>query len=169
MSFVNDILSKFLGNKSQRDMKALMPYIEKIKAVYPQINALNNDELRERTILLKNRVHDAVADDEKEIQSLKDKVENEDPSIDEREKIYREIDKLEKEITERLEDSLNEVLPEAFSIMKETARRFNENKTITVTASEFDRDLAATHDFVEIDGDKAIYSNSWVAGGNMIV
>ena len=168
MSFVNDILSKFLGNKSQRDMKALMPYIEKIKAVYPEINALSNDELRERTILLKKKIHDSVAGDENEIQSLKDKVENENPTIDEREKIYRDIDKLEKEITEKLENSLNDVLPEAFSIIKETARRFTENKTITVTASDFDRDLAAIHDFVEINGDKAIYSNSWIAGGNMI-
>ena len=168
MSTINSFLSKFFGNKAQRDMKLLLPYLQKIKEVYPQIEALNNNDLRLRSDTLKNNVRNSVVDIENEITSLKDKVENDNPSIEERENIYKTIDKLEKEISENLEMVLNKVLPEAFSIIKETARRFTQNETIEVNATNFDRDLAATHDFVEIKDDKAIYSNSWIAGGNTL-
>ncbi|MDR2928299.1 MAG: preprotein translocase subunit SecA, partial [Cytophagaceae bacterium] len=168
MSIINNILSKFLGNKSQRDMKALMPYIGKIKAVYPEIEALSNDALRERSTLLKSKICGSVSSIENEIQLLKNKAEADSSGVGENENIYREIDKLEKEITKKLEEAMNDALPEAFSIIKETARRFTQNQTIEVTATSFDRDLAAAHDFVEIDGNRAIFRNSWMAGGNMV-
>ena len=161
-----DVLSKLFGNKAQRDLKEITPYIDKIKAVYPEIQKLTNDQLRERTEQLKTRIAEYVATEKKRIAELKASVES--TEIDEREKIYQEVDKLEKEITSKYEDVLLEVLPEAFAIMKDTARRFNENEIVEVTATQFDRDLAAVHDFVEIDGDKALYHNHWVAGGNEI-
>ena len=160
----NSFLGKVFGNKSTRDMKETQPWVEKIKAVYPDIAKLNNDDLRAKTIELKERIHDSVADLNVKIDELKSKVEG--TELEEREDIFNQIDKLDKDVLDRYEEALNEVLPEAFSIMKETARRFTENEEVVVTATDFDRELAATKDFVYIDGDKAIYQNHWVAGGN---
>jgi len=168
MGAIDSILTKFFGNKSTRDLKTLTPFVDKIKEVYPQIKELNHDELRNRSTALKVRIVGSVEEEQNRIQSLKAKIETDNPSIDEREKIYSEIDKLEKEITEKLEVALNEALPEAFSIIKETARRLTESETVEVTANDFDRELAATHDFVEINGNKAIYKKSWMAGGSTI-
>ena len=165
MGFV-EFLSKLFGNKSQRDLREIMPYVDKIKAVYPEIEALTNDALRERTEQLKQRLADAVASDKQRIAELKASVEQ--IEIEKREKIYREVDKLEKDIAETYEKVLLDILPEAFAIVKDTARRFAANETIEVTANDFDRNLAANHDFVHIKGDKAIYQNHWVAGGNEI-
>ncbi len=163
MGFI-EFLSKLFGNKSQRDLKEIMPYVEKIQAVYPEIQQLSHDELRARTEVIKQRIADFVAPEKEQIAAHKASVE--ETPIEKREKIYREIDRLEKEIKEKYEKILNEVLPEVFAIVKDTARRFAENETIEVTAIAFDGDLAATHDFVEIHGDKAIYHNHWTAGGN---
>ena len=163
MGFI-EFLSKLFGNKSQRDLKEIMPYVEKIQAVYPEIQQLSHDELRARTEAIKQRIADFVAPEKEQIAAHKASVE--ETPIEKREKIYREIDRLEKEIKEKYEKILNEVLPEVFAIVKDTARRFAENETIEVTANAFDGDLAATHDFVEIHGDKAIYHNHWIAGGN---
>ena len=163
MGFI-EFLSKLFGNKSQRDLKEIMPYVEKIQAVYPEIQQLSHDELRARTEAIKQRIADFVAPEKEQIATHKASVE--ETPIEKREKIYREIDRLEKEIKEKYEKILNEVLPEVFAIVKDTARRFAENETIEVTANAFDGDLAATHDFVEIHGDKAIYHNHWTAGGN---
>ncbi len=163
MGFI-EFLSKLFGNKSQRDLKEIMPYVEKIQAVYPEIQQLSHDELRARTEVIKQRIADFVAPEKEQIAAHKASVE--ETPIEKREKIYREIDRLEKEIKEKYEKILNEVLPEVFAIVKDTARRFAENETIEVTANAFDGDLAATHDFVEIHGDKAIYHNHWTAGGN---
>ncbi|MCI7575854.1 MAG: preprotein translocase subunit SecA [Bacteroidales bacterium] len=163
MGFI-EFLSKLFGNKSQRDLKEIMPYVEKIQAVYPEIQQLSHDELRARTEAIKQRIADFVAPEKEQIAAHKASVE--ETPIEKREKIYREIDRLEKEIKEKYEKILNEVLPEVFAIVKDTARRFAENETIEVTANAFDGDLAATHDFVEIHGDKAIYHNHWTAGGN---
>lgn len=165
MGFI-EILSKLFGNKSQRDLREIMPYVDKIKAIYPEIAQLDNDGLRARTEALKQRIAESVATDKTRIQELKASVEQLD--IDKREKVYREIDKLEKEITETYEKVLMEVLPEVFAVVKDTARRFAENETLAVTATQFDRDLAARYDFVQIDGDKALYHNHWTAGGNEI-
>ena len=167
MSIVGNILSMFLGNKSERDMKELKPYIEKIHAVYPGISSLSNDELRARSAALRQIIAASYAEDQARIDELKASVEQ-TPDISQREKIYEEIDRLDKDIKEKIENALNEALPEAFSIVKETARRFAESKEIEVTANDFDRDLATKYDFVTISGDKAVYKNSWMAGGNMV-
>ncbi|MDL2223549.1 preprotein translocase subunit SecA [Bacteroidales bacterium OttesenSCG-928-M11] len=165
MSF-NDILSKLFGNKSQRDLKEIDPYVKRIKEVYPSIEKLSHDELRNKTQSIMQLIQDEVAEKKAKIADLKSSIEN--LELEEREKVWNEIDKIEKEITEKHEETLDKVLPEVFSIVKDTARRFKENEEIVVTASEFDRKLAVTHDFVRIEDDKAIYKNRWIAGGNEI-
>lgn len=160
------ILQSLFGDKSSRDMRLIQPIVEKIKAAYPAIQALDNDGLRNRTKEIQKQVQDSAKEQKDKITELKSKVE--ETPIDEREEIFNDIDKLEKETLEIYEKSLNDVLPDVFSIMKDTARRFAENETIEVTATDFDRKLAATKDFVHIEGDKAIYQNHWMAGGNEI-
>lgn len=162
----NDILAKLFGNKSTRDAKHINPYVEKIKAAYPAIEALSNDELRAKTEELKKTIQDFVSAEKNKIAELKSGIE--DIDIDKREDIWAQIDKLEKEITDKYETILDQVLPEAFAIVKDTARRFTQNEEIVVTATDFDRELAETKDFVRIEGDKAIYQNHWMAGGNEI-
>ena len=162
-----DILSSLFGNKSQRDSKEISPYVERIKAAYPLIEKLSHDELRAKTIEIKQQIQDYVATEKAKIEELKASVET--LEIDQREEVWAEVDKLEKEITEKYEEILEKVMPEVFSIVKDTARRFTENEEIIVTATEFDKLLSQTHDFVDIDGDKAIYHNHWTAGGNEIV
>ena len=161
---INKILQSLFGNKSTRDMKLIQPLVEKVKATYEEFKPLSNDELRERTRQIQAQVQDAAKEQKEKIAELKAKIE--ETPIDERESLFSQIDKLEKEVLDIYEDALNEVMPVAFSIMKDTARRFTENEEIEVTATEFDRELAATKDFVRIEGDKAIYSNHWMAGGN---
>ena len=161
---INKILGKVFGNKSTRDMKEIQPWVEKIKVAYPAIAKLSNDALREKTQELKKHVQESVAELKAKIDELKAKVE--ETELEDREDLFNQIDKLDKEVLDRYEDALNEVLPEAFAIMKDTARRFTENEEIEVTATDFDRELAASKDFVHIDGEKAIYQNHWVAGGN---
>ena len=163
---INDFLSKLFGNKAQRDLKEVMPIVDKITAIYPSIAQLSNDELRARTESIKQRLRDVVQNERDQIETLRTQIE--ETEINEREKMYHEIDKLEKQIAEKLEQELTESLPEAFSIVKDTARRLKENETVVVTANNFDRNLAAHHDFVEIEGDQAIYHNEWLAGGSLI-
>lgn len=145
-------------------MKLIQPIVEKVKAAYPEIKALDNDALRAKTKEIQRYVQDSAAEQKKQIEELKATIE--DTPIDERETIFNQIDKLDKEVLDIYEKSLTEVLPVAFSIMKDTARRFAENDEVVVTANDFDRELAITKDFVRIEGDKAIYSNHWMAGGN---
>jgi len=158
------IIKGLFGDKSTRDMKLIQPEVEKVKAAYDAIAALSNDELRAKTKELQKYVQDSALEQKKKIEELRATIE--DTPIDEREDIFNHIDKLDKEVLEIYEKALDEVMPQVFSIVKETAKRFKENETIEVTANDFDRELAATHDFVHIDGDKAIYQNHWVAGGN---
>lgn len=162
-----DILSSLFGNKSQRDLKEINPYVDRIRAIYPSIEKLSHDELRAKTAEIRQQVQDYVATEKNKIAELKAGVEA--LEIDQREDVWAEVDKLEKEITDKYEEVLEKVLPEVFSIVKETARRFTQNEEVVVTATDFDRELAETHDFVDIDGDKAIYYNHWTAGGNEIV
>ncbi len=162
----NDILKKIFGNKAQRDLKEIEPYVIKTKNAYESVIKLSNDELRDLSNNLKQRIKDYVADEVNRIQELKNSVESTEINL--REKIYIEIDKLEKEIISKNEKILEEILPEAFAVIKDTARRLTENQEITVTATPFDRELAVKYDFVTIQGDKAIYKNEWMAGGNMI-
>ncbi len=168
MSLINNILGKFLGNKSDRDIKEISPIIEKIKSEYQIIKSLSNDDLRAKTNEIRNKITEHIKPENEKIQELKNKIENENIPIDKREIIYNEIDKINTTIDKKIEDILNQILPTAFAIVKDTARRFTENKTIEVTATDFDRNLAAHKDNVEINGDKAIYYNSWIAGGNEI-
>jgi len=162
----NSILSALFGNKSTRDIKKIQPLVDKVKEAYPAIQALSNDELRAKSKEIQQYVQNSCAEQKKQIAELKGRIEQ--TPIDEREPIFNQIDKLEKESLEILEKALDEVYPVAFSIVKDTARRFTENEETVVTATDFDRELAADpeKDFVTIDGDKAIYHNHWTAGGN---
>lgn len=160
----NEFLSSIFGNKSTRDMKEIQPWVEKIKAAYPEVAKLDNDSLRAKTEELKTYIRESAAEQRAKVEELKASVE--DTELEKREDIFNQIDKIEKEILDIYEKALDEVLPTAFAIVKETARRFAENEEVTVTATEFDRQLAATKDFVRIEDDKAIYQNHWIAGGN---
>ncbi|MBO5915723.1 MAG: preprotein translocase subunit SecA, partial [Bacteroidales bacterium] len=162
----NDFLTKLFGNKSQRDLKEINPYVEKIKAAYPAIKALSNDELRDLTQQLRQQVQQCAGKEQAEIDKLKAGIEALD--LIDREKIYAEIDKIDKQIAEKIEKELMVVLPQVFAIVKDTARRFAENEIVEVTATPFDRELATKHDFVRIEGDKALYQNHWIAGGNEV-
>ena len=154
------------GNKSSRDMKLIQPFVEQVKSAYEEIRQLDNDQLRAKTKELQAYIHEKGVAKQKEIEELKATIEQ--TPIDEREPIFQKIDKLDKEVLELYEEGLNEIMPVAFSIVKDTARRFCENEETIVTATDFDRELAAnpSKDFVTIDGDKAIYHNHWTAGGN---
>ena len=160
----NEFLSSIFGNKSSRDMKEIQPWVNKVKAAYPSVAALDNDALRAKTEELKAYIRNSATEQRAKVEELKAKVE--ETELEEREGLFAQIDKIEKEILEIYEKALDDVLPVAFSIVKDTARRFTENEEIVVTANDFDRQLAATKDFVRIEGDKAIYQNHWVAGGN---
>ena len=162
----NKILKSLFGDKSSRDMKLIQPLVEQVKAVYPEVQKLDNDALRARTKTLQQQVQNSAKEQKKRIEELKATIEN--TPIDERADIFAQIDKIEKEVLEIYEGALNEVMPEVFAIVKETARRFAENEETIVTANDFDRELAGDpkKDFITIDGDKAIYHNHWTAGGN---
>ena len=162
----NKFLKSLFGDKSSRDMKLIQPIVEKVKAACPEIQALSNDELRAKTKEIQKYVQESANEQKDKIKELKAQIE--DLPIDKREDVFNEIDKLEKEVLNIYEEALNEVLPIAFSIVKDTARRFAENEETIVTATDFDRELAANpqNDFISIDGDKAIYHNHWTAGGN---
>ena len=162
----NQFLSSIFGNKSTRDMKEIQPWVNKVKAVYPEIQQLDNDALRAKTQELKEYIRNSAAEQRAKVDELKAKVES--TELEDREELFNQIDKLEKEILDIYEKALDEVLPTAFAIVKDTARRFAENEEIMVTATDFDRELAATKDFVRIEDDKAIYVNHWQAGGNEI-
>ena len=162
----NEILSSLFGNKATRDMKEIQPWVNKIKQAYPAVEQLDNDALRAKTQEIKAYIQSTVAQQKAKVQELKDRVEQ--TELEQREALFQQIDKIEKEILDIYEKALDEVLPVAFAIVKETARRFTENEEIVVTATDFDRELAATKDFVRIEGDKAIYQNHWEAGGNEV-
>ena len=167
MAFAS-ILNKLFGTKSDRDLKVVKPYVDKIKQVYPGIDALDNDGLRAASEALKKRIADYTAADEAKKQELRNQLEDLEISVEHKEQLATEIDKLSKQIDKHIEEVLREVLPEAFAIMKSTARRFKECSEIRVTASDSDREIAAKHDYVDIEGNTAIWKNTWMAGGNRI-
>ncbi|MBR0037822.1 MAG: preprotein translocase subunit SecA [Bacteroidales bacterium] len=162
----NAILTKLFGNKSQRDVKAIQPWVDQIKSIYPTVEKMSNDELRARSQALMQEMQDLVAEDRKKIDELREKVET--LEVDKREKLWNEIDELKKKIQQTFDDQLTKILPEVYAIVKNTAYRFANNETVEVTATQMDRDLAATKDFVTIEGDKAYYKTTWSAGGNPI-
>ena len=166
MSFVN-VLTKLFGNKSKRDLNEIRPIVAQINALGPEMEALTNDQLRDKITDIKKEIADSVAEDTDAINELKAKIET--LPFDERQPLWDEIDEREKRILDTYEKELDRVLPQVFAAMRETAARFAKNETIEVTASQMDRDLAASgKDFVSIEGDKAIYKNHWMAGGNEI-
>ena len=166
MSFAS-VIGKVFGSKADRDYKAVKPILQKILAVYPEIDALSNDELRARSAALRQKLAEVEAPFENRIAEIKEEL-NKDIPVSEKEKLADESDKLVKDEDEAIEKSLADMLPEAFAIMKSTARRFKENESVVVSATQFDKDLSVGHDFVTIDGDKAVYHNHWMAGGNEI-
>ncbi len=161
-------LKKMFGSKADRDMKAIQPILTKILAAYEKIDKLSDDDLRAEAQRIKGVIADRISANEKKKKGLREQLEDMSITADEKEKLATEVDNLAKKIDEQIEDVLMEVLPEAFAVMKSTARRFKENAQIKVLATDSDRDLAATKDFVTIEGDYAIWKNSWMAGGNMI-
>ncbi len=163
-----DFATKVFGNKYDKDLKEINPIIEKIKSVYPSIQSLSNDELRSKTASFKQQIEEATKYTYKEIDTLKEKAESTDIELQQKESIYADIDTLEKNVVEKTEEVLEQILHEAFAVVKETAQRFS-NGNIEVTASDFDKDLAAIYGNVEIKGEKAIFHNKWIAAGNEIV
>ncbi|NLA24518.1 MAG: preprotein translocase subunit SecA [Bacteroidales bacterium] len=163
---LSGFLKKLFGSKAERDLKEIQPMVDKILKVEPEVQKLNNDELRELTFSIRKELKEHISQEEAEIQTLKNEIET--LEIDKREELFAEIDKIDVQIVEKLEEKLLEVLPHVFSIMKETARRFTENEIVKVKALDFDKDLATQVDFVNIEGDTALWSNSWEAGGNRI-
>lgn len=167
MSIIDNVLGLFLGNKYERDIKEINPYVDKIHVEFNKIQGISNDELRDRTQQIRKEIQDSIAEDENTIISLRDKAENEE-DVYLKEDIYNEIDKIEKQINEKLEVKLDQLVPMAFAIVKETAKRFKANSVLEVTARQYDRDLAATRESITIKDNKALWSNKWIAGGNEI-
>ncbi|WP_428327755.1 preprotein translocase subunit SecA [Mucilaginibacter sp.] len=164
-----NFISKLFGSKSERDVKSLLPVVEKVRAEYVKLDQLSNDELRAKTIWFKEKISEGLAEIDSEIAAIKERTENEaDLDVNEKVELYTQLDKLEKDRNKELEKILLEILPAGFAVVKETARRFTENKTIEVTATQFDRDLAARKSNVIIKGDKAIHHNTWLAAGNEV-
>lgn len=162
-------ISKLFGNKSDRDVKALQPFLEKIKIEFSKLEAISNDELRAKTLYFKARIKSGLAEIDAQIKSIKDQTENtNDLEVSEKIALYTQLDKLDKDRNEELEVILMDILPEAFAVVKETASRFFSNKTLEVTASEFDRKLAAHKSNVIIQGDKAFHHQTWLAAGNEV-
>lgn len=169
MSVINSLLTAFFGgSKSERDIKEVMPYVKQVLEVYPTLAQISNDELRLRSQRLREIIRERISSEEGEIANLKAQMESDEISIEQKEAIYNQIEKITKQVDETIEVVLLEILPEAFAIVKETARRFKENTKLEVTATDFDRNLAAQKEHVVIEGDKAVWANSWMAGGTMI-
>ncbi len=166
---LSNLLQKIFGSKSERDMKQIKPILLKVLAAYDRIDPLTNDELRAETDRVRKIISDGISKDEELKKSYREQLEDVDIAPEKKEELATNVDKLTKKIDEEIERLLLEVLPDAFAIMKSTARRFKENSEIVVTASEMDKEFSTKHDYVSIDGDKAIWKNRWVAGGNPIV
>ncbi len=167
MGFLEKILGKFLGNKSDKDIKYILPIVTKINSEFETLKTLSNNSLRKKTDELRADIQKYIADEQKQIDKLKAKVADEQTDILEKEELYNQIDKLEKTIDEKLKTKLDDILPVAFAIVKDTARRFFENEELKVSTSDYDRELAARRDDIRIEGETAIYSNQWIAGGTM--
>ncbi len=167
MGFIDGFVAKMFGTKADRDLKAIMPIVEQIKAEYENIKQLSHDELRKVSRELKQDIRSVINQEQSKIDELKKEAEA-TPDHTKKETLYDEIDKLEKVIDDKLENKLKEALPKAFAIVKSTAQRFKDNEEIEVAANEFDRNLATNRDLVDIEGDKAVYYNSWTAGGSTI-
>ena len=166
MASINGLLKKLFGSKAERDMKQIQPILAKVLAAYDRIDRLSDDELRSETDRIRKVIQDRISADEAQKKDLRAQLEDVTIPVEKKEALATEVDKLTKKIDEEIEEALNEVLPDAFAVMKSTARRFKENEVIEVTATDMDREFSAKHDYVRIDGDKAYWSHTWMAGGN---
>ena len=160
--------TKLFGNKAMRDNKALQPILDKTLAAYETIKTLDIDALRHKTVEFKEYVNNYIAEEEARIKELKLKAETEDLDLEKKNEIFEQVDKLEKQQLDKIEEALNNIMPEAFAVLKETAKRFKENEVVEATATDLDRELASKFDHINIEGDKVYYDNSWIAGGNTI-
>ena len=169
LEFITKQISKIFGTKSERDLKEIQPILDNILVEFPKLANLSNDELREKTIAFKKRIKEFCLQEQTQINEIRQKIDTDlSLSIEAKELHYEEIDKLEKEITEKNKKIIDDLLPEAFAVIKETAKRFKENSSLEVTATKMDIDLAARRESIEIKGDKAYWSNSWKAAGNIV-
>ena len=168
INLINKMAEKFFGTKADKDIEAIQPYVDQINEIFAGLSSISDDELRGKTATFKARIADYLSQEQKQIDELTAKAENPDTDVEEKEKLYDEIDKIQEDSTDKVEEVLMEILPEAFAVVKETGRRLKENGSLTVTATEMDRDLAATKGYVKIDGDKAIFPKTWLAGGTEI-
>jgi preprotein translocase subunit SecA len=168
MASIINVIGKIFGSKADKDLKQLAPYLERIKKEYDRIDKLDHDALRAETLKIKQTIQDYITEDEKQKAILREQLEDVEIEVLKKEALATEVDKLTKKIDEKIEEILDRVLPQVFAIMKSTARRFFQNQTLTVTATDFDRQLSTTKDHVEIKADKAVWHNSWMAGGNRI-
>ena len=166
MASINGLLKKMFGSKAERDMKQIKPVLDKVLAAYDRIDRLSDDELRSETDRIRKVIQDRIAADEAQKKALRAQLEDVTIPVDKKEALATEVDKLTKKIDEEIEEVLNEVLPDAFAVMKSTARRFKEKEVVEVTATDMDREFSAKHDYVRIEGDKAYWSHTWMAGGN---
>ena len=168
MSIISNVLGLFLGNKYERDIKEIMPFVEATKKESEKLGSLSNDELRNVTLRLKSEIKDYIQSDQEEILKLKEQAAQE-PDFAKKEEIYNQTDKVTKSVDSKIEEILEKVLPTAFAIVKETSKRFKENEVLEVTAQQYDRDLASSRESITIKGDKAYWKNTWLAGGNEIL
>ncbi|MBS82533.1 MAG: preprotein translocase subunit SecA, partial [Gammaproteobacteria bacterium] len=168
MSFLNSILKLFIGDKAKKDVKSIEPIVQDIKILEHNVSQLTNDELRQQTQNFKNEIEQSISETKNKIRQLKENVEETD-DFDKKEDLYAEIDQYEEECYKITEDSLNKILPEAFAVVKETAKRFFENKELIVTATEFDRDISGNKEYVKLNKENAIWKNSWDAAGKPII
>jgi preprotein translocase subunit SecA len=163
-------LKKFFGTKSEKDIKSIQPLVDQALEIYPSLAKLSNDELRARVTALKQKIQDAIKTEQTEINEIKARIEKDfNMDIDTKEALYKEVDEFEKDITKKIEDVLNEILPEAYAILKDTSRRFSESEEIIVTANEFDTALSKTHKNIEIRGSQAAWKNRWIAAGTEVL
>ncbi|MEE2953657.1 MAG: preprotein translocase subunit SecA [Bacteroidota bacterium] len=169
MKKIFDIIGGLFGNKYEKDIKSVEPILIKIKEEYQLLNNISNDDLRKKTLFFKEEIRNFIEEDKKDLDNLYKKVENKDLAVEEKENLYSEIDNLQKEILKKKEVALEKILPSAFAVIKETAKRFTENKVLEVTATDFDKDLATNKDFVTISGDIALFKNQWTAAGNEVI
>jgi len=168
MSFINNLARKFFGSKADKDIEEIQPYVEKIAEVSSQLQSISDDALRGKTAEFKQQIADHLKDERAQIDELAKKADDPQTQIEEKEDLYEQIDKIEEKVTEKIEEVLLDILPSAFAVVKETARRLKDNGAITVTATEMDRDLAANKGYVSIDGDKATFPKTWDAGGTEV-
>ena len=163
-----NFLKKLFGSKAERDVKQITPILNQVLAAYDRLDKLSDDDLRAESAALREKVRAYTAPEEEKVAAIREQLSDPEMEVSRKERLATDLDELTKTIDKKIEEILNQVLPEAFAIVKSTARRFKENEKIRVKATDFDRDLSASHDFVNVDGDYAVWKNSWMAGGNMI-